>query len=36
MTGMDSANNRELVEESNRLMDRMDVAGIKELVKEVP
>jgi hypothetical protein len=36
MTGMDSANIRELVEELNRLIDRMNVAGIKELVKKYP
>jgi hypothetical protein len=36
MTGVDSANNRELVEELNRLMDRMDVEGIKQLTRKYP
>ena len=36
MTGTDNANVRELVDELNRLMDRMDVEGIKELVRKYP
>jgi hypothetical protein len=36
ITGTDNANVRELVEELNHLMDRMDVEGIKELVRKYP
>lgn len=36
MTGTDNENVRELVEELNRLMDRMDVQGIKDLTKKYP
>ena len=36
MTGTDNANVRELVEELNRMMDRMDVEGIKGLVRKYP
>ena len=36
MTGTDNANVRELVEELNRLMDSMDVEGIKGLVRKYP
>ena len=36
MTGTDNANVRELVEELNRLIDRIDVEGIKGLVRKYP